>query len=212
MNNLRLLRKMAAVALFLLLAGGCRQPATPAPDMQTTQMASYHDSFLGFAVEYPAGWEVAPLPFEFLWTQPATGVEFHSNLSMRGEQAFGRYSISVAVVEAHGTLTETVRYSLAPVVSEVRDRITQHCCLTVGGEPAVELEGVPWGRWGCRQIMAVHDGRAYWLTFAPFQPEADTPSDSAARAAFAAFLRSFAFIPASVSPAPTITPVPTPRQ
>ena len=104
------------------------------------------------------------------------------------------------------------RYSLAPVVSEVRDRITQHCCLTVGGEPAVELEGVPWGRWGCRQIMAVHDGRAYWLTFAPFQPEADTPSDSAARAAFAAFLRSFAFIPASVSPAPTITPVPTPRQ
>ncbi len=212
MNSKHFLPKMIVVALFLLLASGCGQAAIPAPDMHTVQMVSYRDSFLGFAVEYLASWEVAPLPAEHLWAQPAAGVEFHSDLYMRGEQAFGRYYVNVAVVEAHGTLTETVTQSLAPVAPEVRDRITQHCCLTVGGEPAMELKGVPWGRWGCRQIVTVHGGRAYWLTFAPFNAEATTPSRFAARTAFEAFLRSFTFVPATTPPTTAITPVPTPAQ
>jgi len=142
-------------------------------------------------------------------------VEFVSDLYAYGEQAFGRYSVRVAVGESKGrTLTETVAYSLAPIVPQFRDQIERRCCLEVGGEPAIELVGFPLTRWGSRQIVVLHDDREYSLTFYPqIGLAGSTPSDVTTRAAFEPFLRTFTFIPITATPppaTPTVTPAPTP--
>ena len=184
---------------------------TPTPE-PTVHMMRYTDPYLGFVVEYPLGWEVTDYSELHDPTgQPMTGVGFWSNLYMHGEQVFGKYGVSIAVGEAmRSTLTDTVEYRLSPIVPEFRDRIKLHCCSTVGGEPTMELTGFPWERWGSRQILIIHSGREYRLTFHPYDMQSNTPSDIAARAAFNAFLRTFTFIPVTVLPTPTITPVPTP--
>jgi len=189
-----------------------RPALTVAPE-PTMSVRRYSDSYLGFAVEYPVEWEVTDY-----WEvqdpigQPMTKIEFRSNLYPGGEQAFGKYGVNVAVGEAVGrTLTDTVEYRLSPIIPAVRDRIKRQCCLTVGGEAAMELTGVPWGRWDNRQVVVVHNGLEYRLTFYPYM-QFNTPSGIAARAAFDTFLHTFTFIPITELPTPTIssTPVPTP--
>jgi hypothetical protein len=230
MGHKKLLQQMIAVTLIMLFSVRCSTRATtPIPEVlaptstpeppamtptpePTVCMMRYSDPYLGFVVEYPLGWEVTgywelPNPTG----QPLTGVDFRSNLYMNGEQVFGNYSVNVAVGEAmKSTLTDTVEYRLSPIVAGVGDQIKRHCCLTVGGEPAMELAGYPWGRWGNRRIVVIHNGREYWLTFYPYDMQSNTPSDIAAWAAFNAFLRSFTFIPITVLPTRTIAPVPTP--
>lgn len=188
---------------------------SPVPTPSTLR---YTDSYLGFAVESPAGWEVTH--YSAGWElqdprHPLIGIGFQSNLSAGEGQGFtiGRYSINVGMGEAEGTtLTDTVECHLSPYVSaEFRDRIRYQCCLTVGGEPAMELimMGYPFCQWGCRQILVLHGGRDYWLTFYP-DPGFNTPSDVAARAAFGTFLDTFTFIPITVPPTPiAVSPVPT---
>lgn len=215
-----LLQEMIAVALIMPFLANCGTRATlPIPEVPVptstpepiAYMRRYSDPYLGFVVEYPPGWEVTDYwELQDPTGQSRKGVGFRSNLYMGGEQVFGKYSINVTVGEAMGTITDTVEYSLSPIIPGVRNQIERHCCLTVGGEPAIELTGFPWGRWGSRQIAIVHGERAYWLTLYPYNLQFNTPSDIAARGAFEAFLRSFAFIPVTVLPAPTITPVPTP--
>jgi len=120
-----------------------------------------------------------------------------------------------------GTLTETVEYNLSPIVSpEIRNTIKQRCCFLVGGEPAMELTGFLYERWGSRKLLVFHNGLQYWLSFRPYGMQFDPPSDVAAREAFDLFLRTFTFIPVTPypivpqSPVPThpISPVPTPPQ
>lgn len=172
----------------------------------------YSDAQLGFAVDYPAGWQVTdPEQLQDTTGQNLTVVEFQSNLYLGGEQALGSYRVHVAVGPTMGrALAETVAHRTSIIVPQVRDQIHSQCCLSVGGEPAIELTGLPWGRWGCRQIVAVHDGREYRLTFYPYNTQSNTPADIAARAAFERFLRTLVFIPVTVAPTPTITPAATP--
>jgi len=177
----------------------------------------YDDPALGFAVEYPIGWEVeAPLAYVDAQAQTWSVVRFQSNLYGYGEQAFGKYAVDVAVGDSAGrTLAETVAYGLEPIVPDVRDTIESRCCLTVGGEPAMELFfGWPMASWGSRQVVTVHGGWVYRLSFYPQQTlDGNTPADAAARAAFDTFLRTFTFIPVTVSPpspTPTVMPAPTP--
>lgn len=229
MGRRKLLQAVIAATLLVLSVVRCgtgttvSTPEVPAPastpepsamtptPMPTARMTRYSDPYMGFAVEYPLDWEVtAHQESQNPAGKPFIGVEFRSNLRMGGEQVFGKYVIYVAVGEAAGTLTDTVELSLSPIVPEFRNQIERHCCLTVGGEPAMELRGFPWGRWGSRRIVVVHDGRAYWLTIYPYDVQFNTPSDIVARAAFDVFLRSFTFIPVTVLPTPTVTPVPTP--
>jgi hypothetical protein len=198
--------------------------AFPAPTLTgeatlaTPPLVHYSNPVLGFAVDHPADWEVTALaergdPLARVWS----AIEFRSNLYGYGEQVFGRYVVTVAVGDSEGrSLTDTVEYAHSPIMPSVREEIESTCCLTVGGEPAMELH-LPWpmgGRWGSRQIVVIHDGREYWLTFYPQRTlDGVTPSDAAARAAFDAFLRTFTFIPvtATATPSrPTVTPVPTP--
>jgi hypothetical protein len=185
---------------------------TPAP------LVHYSDPVLGFAVDHPADWEVTE-PTERVdpLAQTSSVVEFRTSLYGYGHQAFGKYVVTVGVGDSKGrSLTETVEHSLSHVVPSVRDGIESTCCLTVGGEPAMDLL-LPWpmgGRWGSRQVVMVHGGRDYWLTFYPLQTlDGVTPSDAAARAAFHTFLRTFTFIPVTATATPwrpTVTPVPTP--
>ena len=179
-------------------------------------IARYSNPTLGFAVDYPADWAISEWASQIdplgRWY---AGVEFLSNLYGYGEQAFGKYIVTVAVSTSAGrTLTEAVEYRLSPIIPQMRDGITSTCCLMVGGQPAVELLGFPFSRWGSREIIVIHRGHEYWLTFSPTATiSGNTPSDSAARSAFDTFLYSFVFIPITATPlppAPTVTPAPTP--
>jgi hypothetical protein len=73
--------------------------------------------------------------------------------------------------------------------------------VTTGGEPAVVLDGMP-GQDINRQVVMVHDGRLYHLTFAPLD---DTNAERSARLEelYTTVMGSFAFLPA---PGPTVTP------
>jgi hypothetical protein len=188
------------------------------PTLATASLVRYNNPSLGFAVEYPADWDItAPIEHVDALAQTWSAVEFRSNLYGYGEQAFGTYVVTVGVSYSHGrSLTETLEYSLSPIMPSVREGVESTCCLTVGGEPAMDIL-LPWpvgGRWGSRQIMVIHGERQYQLTFYPRRTlDGVTPSDAAARAAFGAFLRTFRFIPvtATAIPArPTVTPAPTP--
>jgi hypothetical protein len=203
---------VVAISVAFLACGPARSAVRAKP---TLSVVRYSSSALGFAVDYPRDWQVTEPTAQ---VDPSTRswyvVEFVSNLYAYGGQAFGRYSVGVAVGESiGGTLTETVAYSLAPIVPQFRDQIERRCCLEVGGEPAMELVGFPLTRWGSRQVVVLHDDREYRLTFYPqIGLDGSTLSDVTARAAFEAFLRTFTFIPITAPPpvTPTITPVPTP--
>jgi hypothetical protein len=196
------------------LAGTLEEREVAVPPELT--WAQYSDPALGFAVQYPGDWAVAASP----GADDGSGrswftVEFQSNLHAYDHQAFDMYTICVAVAEgARGTLTEAVDDTLRPVFAPVRDQVQRYCCRTVDGELAVELSGFPPGRWGSRQVVVLHEGREYWLTFTPqVGLNGITSADAIGRAAFSTFLRTFAFVPITVTPlpsAPTVTPVPTP--
>ncbi len=190
-----------------LLVSSFARPTPTVPLEPPASVMRYSDPYLGFAVEYPTGWEVIG-PMEDPTGQSLAVVGFGSNLYAGGSQSIGKYSVNVAVRETVArTVTETVEYRLSIIGPSVREGIKRRCCLMVGGEPAMELTGLP-GRWGSRQIVVIHDRREYWLIFYPYQ-DFNTPSDVVARAAFDAFLRTFTFVPITVLPTPTITPVPT---
>jgi len=178
-------------------------------------MMHYSNPALGFAVEYPCSWEVTtttPSANDPLG-RPYEAVEFVSDLYAGGEQVFGRYHITVAVcpaVEAE-TITDTVEYALSPLSQSMREQLKRRY-LTVAGEPAMELTSFPWERFGNRKIWVVHHELEYTLSFRPHM-DFYTPSDTKARTAFDAFLRTFTFVPITETPSwriPTPTPVPTP--
>jgi hypothetical protein len=181
-----------------------------------TPMQRYVDPVLGFAAEVPSNWETGERtetldPLGRLWSS----VEFRSDLHAYGHQAFNRYGMQVhAGPSLGGTLTETVELSLSPLIPAFRDQVQMHCCLAVGGEQAMELLNCPPTRWGNRQIVVLHEGWEYRLNFYPLEGMTSaTPEGIEAQVAFETFLRTFTFIPATitpVSPAPTATPVPTP--
>jgi hypothetical protein len=184
-----------------------------------TPLVRYSDPALGFAVDYPADWVVAPLtegvgPL----VEASSAIEFRTNLYGYGHQAFGKYVVTVSVGDSRGrSLTETVEHSLSHVVPSAQEGVETTRCLTVGGEPALEQLFLSWpmgGRWGTRKLVVIHDRRAYWLTFCPLQMlDGVTPSDAAARAAFDTFVRTFTFIPVTATAKPArsiVTPVPAP--
>ncbi len=177
---------------------------------------TYRDPGMGFAAEVPADWETgdcgeATDALARTWS----GVEFRSELHPYGDQAFDRYTIRVyAAPSEGGTLTKTVELSLSPLIPAYREQVEMHCCLTVGGEQAMELLNYPPTRWGNRQIAVLHEGWEYRLNFYPLAGVTTaTPAGVEAQLAFDTFLRTFSFIPITATPSlprPTVTPVPTP--
>jgi hypothetical protein len=220
--------------LLLLCLGACRAPSLTTTDTATPMstlppavpvkpsscVMQYASPTLGFAVQYPCGWEVADLAHG-----PCIG---DSNrlcdaLNFQTRDAYGNY-YGVSVLRywpAMGeTITDTVEYGLRNL--EPRDQIKTRCCLTVGGEPAMKLTfpALPEDRFRNRHISVVHNGGEYTLMFwwnVPFQPGGafGIPAGSEAQAMFDLFLRTFAFIPIAETPTPpppVPTPVPTPTR
>jgi hypothetical protein len=207
------LRLLAALCLLVACSTQPTEVATARPGLAWAQ---YSDPALGFAVQYPGDWAVTASAGAVDGSGRSwSTIEFQSHLHAYDHQAFDMYTIRVAVAEgARETVAEAVDDTLRPVFAPVRDQVQRYCCRTVDGELAVELSGFPPGRWGSRQVVVLHEGREYWLTFYPqVGLNGNTPADAVGRAAFDTFLRSFAFIPVTATalpPAPTVTPVPTP--
>jgi hypothetical protein len=178
--------------------------------------SQYADPALGFAVEYPSDWQVAEPTQHFdAMERPWTAVEFVSPLYTYSHPPYNRYTIRVAVTgSVSETLTETAHLSLNLLAPGFRDQVSSHCCLSVGGEPALELLGFPPTRWGNRQLVILHEGWEYRLDFySQTGFLAKTEEGAASRRAAATFLRTFAFIPKtrdSILPTPTVAPIPTP--
>jgi hypothetical protein len=179
-------------------------------------MRRYTDSVLGFAAQVPSNWAIDYRsetlgPLGRSWSS----VEFRSELHAYGHQAFNQYGIRVQVGPSLGsTLTETVQLRLSFLPASFRDLVQMRCCLTVGGEEAMELLNYPPTRWGNRQIVVLHEGWVYRLNFYPLTDlTTATPAGVEAKFAFDTFLRTFSFIPIAATPSlpvPTVTPVPTP--
>ena len=211
------------------LTSPCPAPTPTAPPtsdltrqatLAPARLFHYSSPTLGFAVDHPATWEVTTLAgYVDALAQPWSAIEFRSDLYGYGEQVFGRYVASVAVADSMGrSLTDTAEYGLSPIAPSMREGIEWTCCLEVGGEPAVELL-LPWpmgGRWGSRQLVVIHDGREYRLTFYPLRTlDGATPSDAATRVAFDTFVCTFAFVPiaeTATPPGSTVTPAATPSR
>jgi hypothetical protein len=192
----------------------CRAYYAPA----AVPMLRYSDAALGFAAEVPSNWAIGDHtdyqdPLGRWWSS----VEFRSGLHAYGHQAFNQYGIRVQAGPSPGsTLTETVELSLSPLIPAFRDQVQMHCCLAAGGEQAMELLNYPPTRWGNRRIVVLHGGWEYRLDFFPLAGmTTSTPAGVEAQVAFETFLRTFAFVPITVTPEPpaaTITPVPTPTR
>jgi hypothetical protein len=176
----------------------------------------YRIPSMGFAVELPGDWQATePNQTVDALGQAGTAVEFTSPLQADGPPGLNQYSFWVEVTESSArTLTETVELNLSPLAPGFRDQVQVHCCLTVGGEQAMEMLNYPPSRWGNRQIVVLHEAWAYRLNFYPLMGmDFDTPAGVEAQAAYDTFLHTFTFIPISATPslpAPTVTPAPTP--
>jgi hypothetical protein len=200
-GELVMLSEGGAALLTFSLEGGWRQ---------------HRDPVLGFAAEVPADWQITE-PVEELdelgrWWM---AVEIVSPDYALGYPPLDQYHFRVAAAESTGgTLTETVELGLSTLAPGFRDQVQRHCCLMVGGEPGMELLNFPPTRWGNRQIVVLHEGREYRLSFYPQMGiSASSEAGAAARKAVERFLGTFEFMPITmvpVRPAPTITPVPTP--
>jgi len=182
----------------------------------------YSSSALGFAVEYPGDSELTDLRHG-----PCTGDpnRLCDAVLFQTSDAFGNY-YGITVFRywpAMGkTITDTAEYGLRNLSPSSREQIKSRCCLTVGGEPAMEMTfpPLPEDRARDRRVSVAHSGAEYTIMFwwnVPFQPGGvfDLPAEHEAQAAFDAFLRSFTFIPIAETPTPpppVPTPVPTPTR
>jgi hypothetical protein len=225
--------KTVLVAILLLLSlSACRAPSlapadtatltfTPPPTVPvkpSSCVMQYASPALGFAVQYPCDWEVAHLAHGPCVGDPNRSCDA---LNFQTHDAYGNsYGVSVLRYwPAMGrTVTDTVEYGLRNL--EPREQIESRCCLTVDGEPAMEVSfpPLPEDRARDRLISVAHSGAEYTIMFwwnVPFQPggDFDLPAEHEAQAAFDAFLRSFTFIPIAQTPTPpppAPTPAPTP--
>jgi len=215
---------VSAVALLLVLGVVLsgrplvaeRLAAAPSPGSTIAPaMARYESPNLGFALDYPAAWRLHEYAggTGLQGQRTLGGVGFTSDGYAGDSQAFGRYAIGVTVSDAGGrSVAEAVEAWLAPIDPGYRARVEQQAT-TLAGELAVELSGLPGERFGARQVWVIHGGRLYVVGISPAREDLSTPADVAARAAFEACLRGFAFIPATQTPVPptaVATPAPTP--
>jgi hypothetical protein len=218
--------RFTAICTALVLGTGCASQAHQGSDIPTSvptataYLIQYSSADLGFAVEHPSNWEVYDLVHG-----PCTGDpnRLCDAVNFQTTDEFGNhYGLSVfRYWPALGdTITDTVEYGLRTLAPVSRAQIKTRCCLTVDGEPAMELifPPLPEDRLRDRQLSVLHNGGEYALIVwwnVPFQPAGvfDLPEGSAAQAAFDTLLRSFTFIPIAETPtppSPVATPAPTP--
>lgn len=132
----------------------------------------------GYCLHYPDDFTVEnPLETEVVLLGPVPGAGDRARAFIEVEDAAGRTTAQAADALLAGL----------PDFDVVRGQIG------LGGEPAVLLDRVP-GQDLSRQIITVHGGRLYRLTFVPSDPEFDEPYRDMERV-YAAVLNSFRFMP-----------------
>ena len=141
------------------------------------------DAARGFCLIYPAGFSAAePNPAEVVLYAGSLQDISHPKLFIQVEDARGRTAEQVA----------------DDVVAEATDGMPDFAIdrpfgVTIGYEPAARLDGVP-GQDLSRQVIAVHDGRAYTLVFVPAD-ESQGEIYREMEALYDLVVRSFRFLP-----------------
>jgi hypothetical protein len=118
-------------------------------------LAHYVDPELGFAVDYPVGWQVLPvtsaglLPFRRVLVR-----QFDSGMNAIGVQIQLDYTIQVWMGEAAGaTVTETLEVERAAIDDSLWASFKNRCCIPLGGELAMERVFPPaMSRWGIGMV------------------------------------------------------------
>ncbi len=200
----------------------CFLGATVVPSETPPGTLRYSNPTLGFCVDYPRDAEITQREHGPCTDDPSRLCD--SVLFQMTDTYSNRYGLTVfRYWPAVGkTITDTAEYNLRSLASSSRDQVETRCCLTVGGEPAMEViyPASPLDSFRNRQVLVVHDGGEYWLVFwwgVPFQPDGvtDLPALSVAQAIFDTFLQTFAFVPIAqtpIPPPPVPTAVPTPTR
>ena len=151
-----------------------------APTSKTQLMT---DDDRGFCLLHPAGFSAAePNPGEVVLYARSLQDVSHPKLFIQVEDAGGRTAEQVA----------------DDVVAEATDgmpgfEIGRPFGVTLGYEPAARLDGVP-GQDLSRQVIAVHNGRAYKLVFVP-EDESQGEVHREMEALYDLVVRSFRFLP-----------------
>jgi len=182
----------------------------PATTIATPELTfvRYSSETAGFAVDYPAGWQVTVQSCMEPERTACTAIRLQSDWHAYDSQSFARYAFIVErLPTTANTISEAVESGLRPIVFPFRDQITQSPT-TIGGEMAVQLTALPDGT---RQIWVLHSGQEYRLILSPDEG-LDGPPGSSVLYAFQAFQRTLTFLPATADvPLPTtIAPPSTP--
>ena len=141
------------------------------------------DDGRGFCLLHPAGFSAAaPNPDEVVLYAGSLQDISHPKLFIQVEEAGGRTAEQVA----DAVVAETTAGLPGPAIDRPFG-------VTIGYEPAARLDGVP-GQDLSRQVIAVHDGRAYKLVFVPAN-EAQGDVYHEMEALYELAVRSFRFLP-----------------
>jgi hypothetical protein len=141
------------------------------------------DDGRGFCLLYPVGFSVTePTPGEVVLYAGSLQDVSHPKLFVQVEDARGRTAEQVADAVVAKAISGMPGYA-----------IDRPFGVTIGYEPAARLDGVP-GQDLSRQVIVVHDGRAYKLVFVPAD-EAQGEVYREMEALYELALRSFRFLP-----------------
>ena len=159
------------------------QPAASDCLAPTSKTQLLIDNARGFCLLHPAGFSAAePNPAEVVLYAGSLQDVSHPRLFIRVEDAQARTAEQVADAVVAEATSGMPGYA-----------IDRPFGVTIGYEPAARLDGVP-GQDLSRQVIVVHDGRAYKLVFVPAD-EAQGDVYHEMEALYELAVRSFRFLP-----------------
>jgi inhibitor of cysteine peptidase len=140
-----------------VMSGEASFPDCPEPTGETQVFVSQE---AGFCLLYPVNFE-------------ATITEGLSQISGPPSGGGPEPLRATLVIDASGVANGRTAAQIADeVIAQTPDVTITRSDTTLGGEPAVILEGVP-GRAGNRQLITVRGDRVYWLTLSPVGADAE---------------------------------------
>lgn len=180
-------------ALPTLVPAGTPSPysgeATPILPVLPSQYLRFSDDKLGIAFDYPGGWSILPHT-----SDDPPGMTFHGpGLGAGPEPIIFAVTVDIQPV-VESTVQAVVDEQMGQVPPELKGGIKRKT-LTVGGEPAAEVIGLP-SLGGAVETFVLHKGQLYLVILQPYD-EANSslaPYLAQARSEYDVVIRSWKFL------------------